>query len=737
MDELDNRPAENGDLDEHIADLNYTTKKDTKRSIRFVEYLAKKYTSPEDIWINHRTEISHAATSVGVILPDILILDSAWHYVPNREGKDDKKQSYKGEYRTDAEGATTPSMTVHNFKEESLSINIRDMAFQEYEAYKFGNSVAPLNGNIEAYKASSARLATKAAAQKIRQGEKESEGHKAAAKAAASVWNKAQDNPEHPYLERKKIGAHGTRIATERLKARLWDRYEDSFQEVVVCEAGELIIPVRDSTTHDLINIQRVSQDKDKPKRFLHGGQTTGGYNGLPGKGMEIVCEGFATGATVAEAGGYSVLVAFSAGNIPNVTKAISSIKAVAADNDKAGIKAAQATGLRFAVPPTEGADWNDYAVKNGLEAATQELKTFEESLVREGIVKAPKPTLLVPTAEFMATPKPLTWSIKDIFEDKSIGMMYGPSGGGKSFVAISMAASIGAGVDWFGRKVKQGAVVYVNGEGHVGLARRFKAWEIETGTPISNVYPTRVPVLFGNPDSVKQLSEEMSLLPEQPSLVIIDTLARAAAGMDENGSQDMGLFIENLDNLRRDHGCSVLIVHHSGKNADSGARGSSVIKAAMDFEMELKIMDPKALRLFCTKMKEADRFKPMSFEISTVKLPNDWVNDDGERLTSAVLLPVENKDPDSKDAYQKRKLPDKQEQALSILKNLQESQIETLIDGGAYDPNSPPLVLKSDWVDAMEKAGIKSHRSYPGKLELKQLVRQHGCGDLLGYLRI
>ena len=752
MDGLESRrpAAENGDLDEHIADPNYTTgslcsliNKDIKRSIRFVEYLAKKHTSPEDILINHRAEISEAAASVGVILPEILILDSAWHYVPNSGGKNDKKQSYKGEYRTDTEGATTPSMTVHNFKETSLPINIRNMAFQEYEAYKFGNSIAPLNGNIEAYKASSKILTAKAAAQKAIQEKQKIEGHEAAAKAAVNVWAKAQDNPEHPYLERKKIGAHGTKIAKESIKARLWSRYEDSFQEVVVCEAGELIIPVRDSTTHELINIQRISQDKDKPKRFLHGGQTTGGYYGLPGRGMEIVCEGFATAATVAEAGGYSVLVAFSAGNMPNVTKAIPSIKAVAADNDKsgAGKKAAESTGLKYVMPDNsyikpshKGVDWNDVAVRYGMEAVTHKLKAFENSLIGDAEVEASKPTLLMSPDEFMATPQPLVWTIKGIIEDQTTGMLFGPSGGGKSFLAISMAASIGSGINWYGHKVRQGAVVYSNGEGFNGLRRRFKAWEINTETKISNIYPTRVPVIFGDAKSVQRLSDEIKLLPVKPSLIVIDTLARATTGMEENSSKEMGVFIESVDKLRREHECSVLIVHHSGKNADGGARGSSAIKAAMDFEICLTLKNNGSrLQIDCSKMKEAERFKPMAFEFHSIELPIDWVDDDGERLRSAVLCsaPVEE---DEIEAVPARGVSPSEATILKCLIECQEKQMHVQLDKNTYDPSNPPSVENSHWHDAVKAKGLNNFSSYVPRLIKKHKVEQFGEGPKRRY---
>ena len=69
--------------------------------------------------------------------------------------------------------------------------------------------------------------------------------------------------------------------------------------------------------------------------------------------------------------------------------------------------------------------------------------------------------------------------------------------------------------------------------------------------------------------------------------LVIIDTLARSMGAGDENSSQDMGAFIAACDQIRRATGATVLIVHHSGKSSNAGARGSSALLGAVDTAIE------------------------------------------------------------------------------------------------------------------------------------------------------
>ena len=58
--------------------------------------------------------------------------------------------------------------------------------------------------------------------------------------------------------------------------------------------------------------------------------------------------------------------------------------------------------------------------------------------------------------------------------------------------------------------------------------------------------------------------------------LIILGTLARCFGGSDENAAKDMGAFIQGCDTSKAVTQTSVLIVHHSGKGQERGARGSS-----------------------------------------------------------------------------------------------------------------------------------------------------------------
>ncbi len=354
-----------------------------------------------------------------------------------------------------------------------------------------------------------------------------------------------------------------------------------------------------------------------------------------------------------------------------------------------------------------------------------------------------PKPRLLKSLSGLLKQPKPLQWAVKGLIEHNTIATIFGPSGGGKSFVAISLAAAVATGRDWYGRKVKQGPVLYLNGEGEAGILRRFKAWSVDTGEPLEDapISITERPVLFGNTELLNQLSAEVDEMPVPPALVVVDTLARATAGMEENSAKDMGLFVEALDALRRRYGCTVLVIHHTGKSTIDAARGSSALKAAWDVEIGLAPTDSDGGRflLNCTKMKDAERFDPMAFKFRSVPLPTwqdedgtpaGWIDEDGEQLKSAVLdLTDSEAKPDTGTEGRKR-LSEKEAIALSCLRELHDKQVQAQMESDRYDPSNPPHVLKDDWYEAMKLHAAfpkDTHRQYPGKLESAKYVERGG----------
>ena len=194
---------------------------------------------------------------------------------------------------------------------------------------------------------------------------------------------------------------------------------------------------------------------------------------------------------------------------------------------------------------------------------------------------------------------EPVEWLIKDLLPRRSLVALYGPPGSFKSFVALSIAEAIATGNEWMGREVETpGAVLYICGEGFGGVGARIKACKIYNKTPAgTEIYVIRAALnLRSSADdfdllmaSIKDLMERTGV---QFELVQIDTLARAFGAGNENNSEDMAAFIHNTGRIQRMLGCSLMVVHHSGKDALKGLRGHSSLLGAVDTQLELAKID-------------------------------------------------------------------------------------------------------------------------------------------------
>lgn len=211
---------------------------------------------------------------------------------------------------------------------------------------------------------SAAAAARIAEAQRVREEERVRR-QAAAQKEAADIWAKAEATGEHAYLTRKGISLSGARL-----------------------HRGYIVVPARDAagTLHSL---QFIAQDG--AKRFHPGGRIQGCYCGI-GKPDGVLCiaEGFATAASIREATGHAIAVAFDCGNLLPVTMALRAKLPnvrliICADDDYRTIgnpgitkatEAAKAVGGYLAVPDFTGtdrgakdSDFNDVARLSGLES--------------------------------------------------------------------------------------------------------------------------------------------------------------------------------------------------------------------------------------------------------------------------------------------------------------------------------------------------------------------------------
>ena len=231
-----------------------------------------------------------------------------------------------------------------------------------------------------------------------------------------------------------------------------------------------------------------------------------------------------------------------------------------------------------------------------------------------------------------MAQP-PLRWRIKYLLPETGIAALYGPSGSGKSYLGIDAGIAIALGNTWFGNRVFACAVTYVILESEASLRNRVEAWEFHNKTHIPpNFKAIAQPFELADHQQVKDLG---SILPKG-GVVIIDTLNRAAPGLDENSSQDMGRILAGMKCLQEITGGLVLIVHHTGKDASKGLRGHSSLFAALDGAIEVE-RNAMGRTWSAAKVKDGEDGKRVAFQLNVIDLGKDA---DGDPITSCAVGP-------------------------------------------------------------------------------------------------
>lgn len=247
---------------------------------------------------------------------------------------------------------------------------------------------------------------------------------------------------------------------------------------------------------------------------------------------------------------------------------------------------------------------------------------------------------LLVKRARFEPEPAaqfakliPEEWIVKIVIPKGELGVIFGPSGCGKTFLTLDIMMAIARGEAWFGNKVKPGRIVYVAAESANGFRKRLYAYAhyhrlTLNGIPF-DVVPDCPNILDVN--DIKDLAGRIG----KADIIVIDTFARVTPGANENDSKDVGFAIKQCQILHQLTGALIILVHHTGKNVENGARGWSGLKGALDFEISVEKMDNGHVATL-TKQKDGQEGQKFGFTLEQVILGED---EDGDRITSCVVL--------------------------------------------------------------------------------------------------
>jgi putative DNA primase/helicase len=399
--------------------------------------------------------------------------------------------------------------------------------------------------------------------------------HEVASATVETIWTAAQAaSPDHPYLKRKGIQAHGARITGD----------------------GRLIVPLFDKDGA-LATLQYIDNESGK---LYHPGGEAGGKFWMVGTmdepGTLYVAEGFATAATIHEITGRPCAVAYSASSLVPVTGSLREMNGpgqdivIVADHDKHGVgqkyadQASAKFGARVIIPPIEGMDANDYA------QAGHDLSGLLVQQTGTAVMDKLQVVFGDQLGNDYEAPDELVEGLMTI---GSSVVVYGDSNSGKTFWALSVATAIATGSDCYGRKTDPGLVVYLASEAPASIRSRMQAIKKFYGCSLENLAMVPVPMNFysGAQDAhdVIEMVRAIEKIKGKPvRLIIGDTLARMSAGANENSGEDMGPVMARFDQVATATGAAMMIIHHNGKDAARGARGWSGIRAHIDTEIEV-----------------------------------------------------------------------------------------------------------------------------------------------------
>ncbi|MFA7596933.1 MAG: AAA family ATPase [Novosphingobium sp.] len=249
----------------------------------------------------------------------------------------------------------------------------------------------------------------------------------------------------------------------------------------------------------------------------------------------------------------------------------------------------------------------------------------------------------------------PPSWLVKGVLPQQGIGLLFGESGAGKTFLAIHAALCVATGAPFFGNRTKKGGVLYVAAEGGSSVVPRINAAAgdmPEGAAPIRVV--TEAPNLSrdGKPmaltATIDDAAEDFKQVGSRLALVVLDTWHAAMGGGDENSAADAGAALTPIREAAERHGVLVLVLHHPGKDTERGARGSTALPAAADAIVSLTVpghggsvgKPSDAIRVASvTKLRDGETGAGFSYRLPIVQLGLD---EDGDPWTTCLVEPCD-----------------------------------------------------------------------------------------------
>ncbi len=260
---------------------------------------------------------------------------------------------------------------------------------------------------------------------------------------------------------------------------------------------------------------------------------------------------------------------------------------------------------------------------------------------------------LRVLTMADCAAAAPRGYIVKGLIAPADLAVLFGPPGAGKSVVAPYLAHAVAAGRSVFGRRVRQGVVLYIAAEDGSGMKLRAKALRQLCGDAAGLRIVVQPVNLMGDGSADTADLGELRAIARRLGavLIVLDTLAAAFPGVDENDGRSMGWVVKVLRDLGAPaeaegeapawSGAAVVAVHHAAKGGGTTPRGHGVLDGAADVTMRIEVSEdrtaPRTVKL--GKNRNGSSLDGFAFTIRAETLGED---EDGDRITAPVAEEAE-----------------------------------------------------------------------------------------------
>ena len=308
----------------------------------------------------------------------------------------------------------------------------------------------------------------------------------------------------------------------------------------------------------------------------------------------------------------------------------------------------------------------------------------------KERSPSAPVPLRMLTPAD-CARAEPRGYTIKGMIAPADVAIVFGQPGAGKSVIAPHLGYAVAQGDAVFGRRVKPGVVFYVAAEDPHGMKGRVHGLRLERGDAPD------FRLIEGVRDLLSEDSPDRDALLDlirehKPRLVIIDTIAAAFPGLQENDAEAMGRVVGYARDITATRAACMLVHHTPKAEGSTTPRGHGSLFGDADVALQLDrsgAATGDAIFGQLRKNRNGPSGAALSFTIASVRIGRD---DDGDPITAPVLVEGE------AGAVPRDRLSDQQRKALQFLCDLVASEGQPLPSGGGFPSAAIMGTQESRW---------------------------------------